>query len=886
MWQHMRRGWLIGGLLPLLCIVSLASAQIPPEIAHELPAELQAEYAAIREQLTSAPHEALLKSQRFLERARLLDHALAQAHGYSLQGQAYMALGLLEAALEVTKRALELYEAQPRKRARLRYSLHYRLGYLLQQLERYAEALGHYYEATRLLEELHPPDHGEMLRTALAIASVYLVLSDTTRAFYWLARADSLWRLNPERRHLEYRGLWLSLRAFALYRANRPQDGINLLEKAIQEAIQTRDWERAAVRYELLGWLWLELGLPDRAREALYSGLKILERHPQTEAAIRLYTRLCDLELAQANPRKAIAYAQQALRWAYRSGTHTYTLWTLTLLGKAYRMAGELSEAEITLRSACRLAEQRRSSVAGTWWAPVAFGQWQDPYRELVRVLLLQSRIEEALQTLEQTRARYAEDLLLRRTQSRTLSVEALDSLQRLREQLNELYAHRALLPPGRARGAIEDAIAQAELRWTRWREHLLALQKPSILKLDTLQLLLTRQKQIALSYFIEIDTAWVFVLDGTSVRVRGIPASRGRLEELLHEIPWLSGSSSPAEILNRDIPLQALHRLYQLLLAPLEREISTRSRLVIVLDAPLYALPLGMLVYRLPSASSKVGWALERWAISYSPALRLLTLPPPPDSRPRAKLAAAFAQPDRLPERPDMPPLSPLPESRREVSALQRAFSRVWIFQGRRATEATFWQIAPRTSLIHLATHALLDPRDPSGSAILLGPEPGYDGFVQLHELLSHPIGAELVVLSACNTARGMGYVGEGLLSLAYGFFSSGAASLIAALWSVEDAVVAWIMERFYAELRQGKGRDEALRLAQLAYLGQAPEIARHPFFWSSLVLYGQAGPLVLPSRRAFPPELFWAALLVGLFGLGTLIWRRGLLRRLWGRG
>lgn len=877
MTQQVRKG-LPAAVGLLLCLSGPMQAQVSPDILQELPEELRAEYVAIRQTLQERPYEALVRSQRFLRRAQLLDHSMAQVHGYSVQTQAYIAMGLWEPAWEAGQRALALYLTQKRKRPRLLYSLHYRLGYVLQQLERYGDALEQYLAAAQQAAQLRPPDPNELVRSQNAVASVYLVLSDTARAMRWLSRAEQVLRAASVAS--EHRSLWSSLRAFALYRAGRIREGIVLQEQALKEAIQAQEWERAVVRYELLGWLWMEAGFPERAGAALQAGLRLTKLHTLPEGTVRLYTRLSDLALNRGRAEEAVSYALRALDWAHRFGVRGFTLWTLSMLGEAYRRSGRLQEAEFALRAACRLAEQRRHSIAGTPWAPGAFAQWQEPYRGLVRVLLAQGRLEEALLILEQTRGRYAEDLMGRRRLLARLSPKEARDLERVQDHLSDLYARRALLPPGPERDRVEEAISQAELLWTRYQRRGSLGVALSREKLQTIGRLLEEQNRLGLVYFIEPDSAWVFLLQGTSVSVRSLPTNRSRLASALSGLPWLRGAMS-----FHSAPLAAdtLWALYRALLEPLERELSRVARLLLVPDEPLYGLPFEMLLYRPPSnrhALEDAKWALKRWAITYSPALRLLAFYQP-DTLLKPSVVA-FGYPDRLPARFASAGLPALPEARREVVLLKRLFERADVLTAAEATEEAFWRIATNASLLHIATHAVVDPADPSGSAILLSPTAEHDGLVQLHEILARPLRAELVVLSACNTARGPGYVGEGLLSLAYGFFASGARSLIGSLWPVDDAITAWIVGRFYMHLRSGQGRDEALRLARLDYLAQAPGIARHPFFWASFVLYGHPEPVALPPPRRTRSGLTLAlAAALLLSAMGLWLWRRRVLQR-----
>jgi CHAT domain-containing protein len=165
---------------------------------------------------------------------------------------------------------------------------------------------------------------------------------------------------------------------------------------------------------------------------------------------------------------------------------------------------------------------------------------------------------------------------------------------------------------------------------------------------------------------------------------------------------------------------------------------------------------------------------------------------------------------------------LSPLPYSAAEVRALERAVGAgSTIRVDAEATEGALKGLAlERYGIVHFATHALLSESAPQRTALVLmpGPEDLEDGFLQAREVYRLRLGAELVVLSACQTARGRIVRGEGVQSLAQAFFHAGARSVVASLWDVEDRSTAELMAAFYRHLVGGRPKAEALRAAKLS--------------------------------------------------------------------
>lgn len=144
----------------------------------------------------------------------------------------------------------------------------------------------------------------------------------------------------------------------------------------------------------------------------------------------------------------------------------------------------------------------------------------------------------------------------------------------------------------------------------------------------------------------------------------------------------------------------------------------------------------------------------------------------------------------------------------------------------------------------VHFATHGLLNAEHPelSGLVFSLVNEAGQpqDGFLRLHEIFNLRLPAEVVVLSACQTALGKEVRGEGLIGLTRGFMYAGAPRVVASLWQVDDLATAELMKRFYAGmLKDGLRPAAALRAAQLELWKQKPRAA--PFYWAAFVLQGE---------------------------------------------
>ncbi len=144
---------------------------------------------------------------------------------------------------------------------------------------------------------------------------------------------------------------------------------------------------------------------------------------------------------------------------------------------------------------------------------------------------------------------------------------------------------------------------------------------------------------------------------------------------------------------------------------------------------------------------------------------------------------------------------------------------------------------------IVHFATHGLIDSERPELSGLVLSlvtargaPQ---DGFLRLYDIFNMRLNADLVVLSACQTALGKEIKGEGLVGLTRAFMYAGAPRVVASLWQVSDLATAELMKRFYAGMfKRGLTAAAALRAAQLE-MSADPRWAP-PYFWAGFVLQG----------------------------------------------
>jgi CHAT domain-containing protein/tetratricopeptide (TPR) repeat protein len=413
------------------------------------------------------------------------------------------------------------------------------------------------------------------------------------------------------------------------------------------------------------------------------------------------------------------------------------------------------------------------------------------------------------------------------------------------------------------------------------------ALVQPAPLTLKEIQQQVLDADTALLAYALGEDRSHLWLLTAESIKSFELPA-RTQIENSARRLyTYLTSRNQPQK---NETPAQrrlrttkddaqyvdASRDLSTTLLGPVAKDLR-HKRLVIVADGALQYVPFAAL----PAPSSTSRPLVADYEIVSLPSASVLALMREDlRTRPRApKSVAILADPvfdeddQRLAavrnRRGDVAknktkPLDQTQQALRDFAGLSKGIARL-PFSGReaeaimalvpsgegmlavgfRASRAT--AVSPELSqyrYVHFATHGLLNSKHPELSGVFLSRfnELGQpqDGFLQLHDVYNLKLSADLVVLSACQTALGKDVRGEGLVGLTRGFMYAGAPRVVSSLWQVDDAATADFMREFYsAMLTEGKRPAEALRLAQLRMSKQTQWSS--PYYWAAFTLQGE---------------------------------------------
>jgi CHAT domain-containing protein len=655
---------------------------------------------------------------------------------------------------------------------------------------------------------------------------------------------------------------------------------------AIEREIGDRAGEAATLSH--LGFTQTVHGSPREALEPLTRSLALWHEIGDLAAEGRAQHFLGLAQAALGDAPAALAAFGEALRLRRSVGDAAGEVATLQEIGRAEMARGNLEAARAALEPALEKVAALRFRISADRLRSSYFASLRDAYElEIDLLMSLHARQPAAgfdamaFQTAERARARSLLDLLreARVEIRRGADPALLDEERRLRvgldakaERLTRVLAGKPT--PEQAAGArreLAEAETAYELAEGRLRAALPAygnLVHPEPVKLAEIQALLDGDT-VLLEIAPGEKRSFLWKVTPTSLASFELPA-RAVIEKAAREAYASLSSPNAQEGARRREPLDRLGRL---LFGPLAGGLSGK-RLAVVAGEALQYVPLAALtlpsgepvidryeVVSLPSAA--VLGELRRKAASRPPAAGALAVLADPvfgEDDPRVRKAGQASAPaprrgeeiirgadlERAARDAGAGTFPRLAWTRREaeLATAQAGERKVLValdFQANRET-ATGPELA-RYRVVHFATHGLLDSRHPeiSGLVLSLVDEQGRprDGFLRLPDIYNLDLGAELVVLSGCQTALGREIRGEGLMGMSRGFFYAGASEVLASLWAVRDRATAELMQRFYrAMFQQGLSPAAALRAAQLS-MRREPRW-RDPYFWAAFNLQG----------------------------------------------
>ena len=334
---------------------------------------------------------------------------------------------------------------------------------------------------------------------------------------------------------------------------------------------------------------------------------------------------------------------------------------------------------------------------------------------------------------------------------------------------------------------------------------------------------------RVLLSYWLAPDRSFLWAVSGSEVRVFTLPRE-ARIRAMVKAYDDLIQAVRDP----RDSDNPAGRQLYQTLIAPAAGLLAKDAAVVIVPDGSLA----GLNFETLPVPGARPHYWIEDVTVSVTPSLDLL-MPTRKTGRRSAPSLLLIGNP--------VSPVAQYPDlefAGQEIDAIREdlpAFRQV-VRERSQAAPAVYAGSHPADfDYIHFVAHAVADAKEPLESAVILS-RSGKDYKLRAEDVLKTPLHATLVTISACRSAGGRVYAGEGLVGFPWAFLEAGARNVIAGLWDVGDRSTADLMARLYAAIGRGAEPSRALRDAKLALIHAGGAWGK-PYYW---------GPFELFTRQA----------------------------------
>lgn len=587
---------------------------------------------------------------------------------------------------------------------------------------------------------------------------------------------------------------------------------------------------------------------------------------------------------------KAVDYLNQTLKLRQTINDRRGVAMTLAHIARVERNRGNLSEARKHIEEALEIAEELRTQVVSQQLRATYFASVQQ-YREFYIDLLMRLHKEDPSQKLIQTafnasetgRARSLLELLREASteirhgvdpalleRERKLGETIADKAQKQMRLLSREHTEEEAKAIAKGIAELTTDYEQVQAQIRQASPQYAALIRPMPLALDEIQRKVLDRETLLLEYSVGEEKSFLWAVTADSIKAYELP-NRAAIEPLARRVYESLGvrklSGADAEY------AKAAANLSQVLLGPVAAELKDK-RLLIVSDGVLQFIPFAGLpdpvatdsrplvidheVVTTPSAS--VVALLRQETADRKPAPRALAVFADPvfsNDDPRVSIARlAHSKPAEKDSSADvsrsmresgLTSLRRLRFSRQEADEIARlavndAKLEAVDFEANRklATSAELSQYR----VVHFATHGLINNQHPELSGIVLSlvDEKGQpqNGFLRLYDLYNLKLSADLVVLSACQTALGKEIKGEGLVGLTRGFMYAGAPRVVASLWQIDDRASAEFMKRFYQGMLVQKLRPAAaLRAAQISM--QKDKRWNAPHYWAAFTLQGE---------------------------------------------
>jgi CHAT domain-containing protein/Tfp pilus assembly protein PilF len=610
----------------------------------------------------------------------------------------------------------------------------------------------------------------------------------------------------------------------------------------------------------------------DLALKTYQQSLAIAEEIGTKDLLSQALSRIGDTYYLQGNFEKSLQYSERAGEVGRQIGSPERLWYARALAGKAHAAGNRFDQARLAFEESIAVIESIRAQLAGNEQQQEQFFENKlSPYQGMVQLLIAQNKNGEALAYAERAKARVLLDVLRsgRVNIAKAMTTQEQERERKLNNDLvsinNQISRESARSPSASSGPDLHEKLQRARVDYESFQTSLyvahpeLRVQRGEAQPATTEEIaaLIPDAYGALLEYVVTGDKVYLFVATRRTATTQNTPDVKAYLLDIKRKDLVERAERFRKQLAARDLGFRDSARsLYDLLLTPAATQLAGKSSLIVVPDDVLWELPF----QALQSAQNR--FLLEDYAISYAPSLTVLRemiklRRNRNQNRGKAVSLLAMANPAlgsktkervKLTLRDDK--LDSLPEAENEVKALAQlygaAYSRVYV--GAEAREERFKAEAPDATILHLATHGILNDAGPMYSQIVFSQPDSTsseDGLLEAWEIMKLNLKADLVVLSACETARGRVGAGEGVIGLTWALFVAGSPTTLVSQWKVDSTSTTQLMLEFHRSLKNDLndakkeiGTARALRQAAMKLLHSNEY--RHPFYWAGFVVVG----------------------------------------------
>ncbi len=374
------------------------------------------------------------------------------------------------------------------------------------------------------------------------------------------------------------------------------------------------------------------------------------------------------------------------------------------------------------------------------------------------------------------------------------------------------------------------------------------------VVDIDKLQNSFLKSDQTLIHYYMSEDEVHCIAINKNEVDFFHVPNTKSVIDNIeTFRAGILKAHTDRNSATGLESLTTASHQLYNSLIKPIK--IPLNEKLIVIPMGELSYIPFDVLLKSKPEKLSEFydyQFLLRDHAISYGYSSTLLY-----DAAKRNHTNATIDFVGFAPEfnstkiASNRSELVSLAHNESEVKSINEIIGGD-VFVDEEASREKFVEVCKDYKILHLATHGVSNADKGENSYLAFSESlPGNENsLLYARDIYNLKLDADMVVLSACETAIGEIQLGEGIISLARAFTYAGARSSLTTLWQVNDEAASILMQNFYDELKQGIPKDEALRNAKEAYLEKSMNEFAHPFYWSAFIPVGDMSAIEIADK------------------------------------